>query len=351
MKHAVVSLVLFLLLGLLGCEDQAPPIAPASSASRLMKESLGSTNRDYELIDLGANQGGAYIASEAFGINRLGVVVGFRNGWVEEAFMWEEGHLATLPPLEGEHARAQGINDRNQIVGASVTADGYYHAVLWENGTITDLGTLGGTISAARAINNVGQIVGNARTAEDVYHAALWEKGKVIDLGTLGGARSIAYGINDRGQVVGEAQTSQGFYHAFLWEKGVMIDLGTLGGSVSRALAINNREEIVGYSTRAPRGGTGVLWKGGEMIALTPPEVSSSAYAINQRGQIAAISTYPALHPIIWEHGEITELAPQAGGFTITDINEVGQFVGRAYLPGPAGDALTAVMWSPLVPQ
>ena len=75
--------------------------------------------------------------------------------------------------------------------------------------TITDIGTFGGTSSRANGINNRGQVVGYAYTSGDAtYHAFRTAANQPInpatdDLGTLGGTESAAYAINDIGQVVG----------------------------------------------------------------------------------------------------------------------------------------------------
>ena len=57
----------------------------------------------------------------------------------------------------------------------------------YSGGTMIDLGTLGGTYSYANGINNKGQIVGYSLTASGQDHAFLYSGGKMTDLGTLGG--------------------------------------------------------------------------------------------------------------------------------------------------------------------
>jgi probable HAF family extracellular repeat protein len=198
-------------------------------------------------------------------INNRGQVVGgsdldFAVGGAH-AFLWQRGEMIDLDP-EGELGTlsiATGINDRGQIIGWSwgPTCGCGSQAFFWDNGVLTRL-TLGGASSFPFAINQRRQVVGASETAAGDFHAFLWFKGDIIDLGTLGGSLSEATGINDRGQVIGFSETATGDFHAFLWERGVMTDLGPLAlvGSSFRVGDINNFGQIVGMS-----GGHAVLWQ------------------------------------------------------------------------------------------
>ena len=64
-------------------------------------------------------------------------------------------------------------------------------------------------------------------------------------LGSLRGSNiGRSLGINERGEIVGHLAN-----RAFVWANGTIHDLGTLGGSSSSAVAINDRGEIAGWST------------------------------------------------------------------------------------------------------
>jgi probable HAF family extracellular repeat protein len=114
-----------------------------------------------------------------------------------QGFFWDGGASYPVDHLGGGKSVAADINNKDQVVGGALTADGKTHAFLWtlgpdEKGVIQDLGTLGGDNSFALAINEAGQIVGWAETGEfyneqasvrPVRHAFLWEDGTMYDLG------------------------------------------------------------------------------------------------------------------------------------------------------------------------
>src|SRR5262245_29341250 len=83
------------------------------------------------------------------------------------------------------------------------------------------------------------------------------------NLGTLGGDPTYLTDINLHGQVAGYSKTAadspgQGAMHAFIWDRGTMIDLGALGGPTyySSAWCINDLGQVAGVSERPdPNGG------------------------------------------------------------------------------------------------
>jgi probable HAF family extracellular repeat protein len=143
----------------------------------------------------------------------------------------------------------------------------------WDGGAMYPVNHLGGGKSVAADLNNKDQVVGGALTADGKTHAFLWtlgpdKKGIIKDLGTLGGANSMALAINEAGQVVGWAETGAVYQeqgvppiavrHGFLWDKGRMYDLGTHDNfydfpfkppyPFSEAVAINAAGDLTGNS-------------------------------------------------------------------------------------------------------
>jgi probable HAF family extracellular repeat protein len=213
--------------------------------------------------------------------------------------------------------------------------------------TITDLGSLSNTQFAnATSINDPGQIVGKSAN-----HAFLWENGVMSDLGTLGGNLSAANAINDGGQVVGESTTASGEMHGFLWEHGAMKDLGN-PGETSSAYGINNRGEIVGASFGKNVRGGAVLWKNGgrqSLGDLGPSGSGSTAMAINDQGEIAGVSSGFAsnsggvVRAVIWHRGVIQDIGTLGGRHsTAYALNTRREVVGWA---GIGDQSTNAFLW------
>ena len=85
----------------------------------------------------------------------------------QHGFLWDDGIVTDQGTPGVFFSTAVAINNRTQVVGNADLPDSRYHAVLWENGAVIDLGTLPGDVSSfARDINDRGQIVGESISAE-----------------------------------------------------------------------------------------------------------------------------------------------------------------------------------------
>jgi len=277
-----------------------------------------------------------------------------------EGFLWDRLlGMRSLGTLGGAVSSSRNINNLGQIVGFSQTTDGNERAFSWENGSMSDLGSLAGDAaqSWANAVNNSGQIVGYSETADSGRHGFLWDNGTMTDLGTLGGYGSFARGINDAGQIVGESFTDQGNWHAFHWQNGQMTDLGTLGGNRSEAYDINNDGQAVGYSRLTDgsdyNNSHAVLWESnGQLIDMgTLGSINESkAMALNNSGQAVGYS-YTDMwqqHAFLWDNVDgmidLNSLLPGDSDWayleTAFDINNNGHIVGIGYLEPEEGEEL-----------
>jgi len=318
-----------------------------------------SPAQSYRVTDLGTFPGGTVSQGQA--INDCGDVVGYARfaNFNAHGFLWSprlglQDIGAILP--QTNFSVAQAINSSGVVAGYS-TYD--YppllneHAVLWIDGRIRDLGTFpGSNISEATGINDPGEVVGFS-----VPHAFLWSRHEGMrDLGTLpGGGYSQALAINARGEVVGYSDAAHGNWHGFVWTrfKGMQPLPFLSGDNSASANGINDRGQIVGGSGKGFSREFAVLWDrhdGGdgenldgedfrvESLGALPGQGWSTAFAINDRGQVVGWSGFRAF---LWSRKEgiqdLNNLIPENSGWTLilpTAINARGQITGQGNLNG-----------------
>jgi probable HAF family extracellular repeat protein len=253
------------------------------------------------------------------------------------------GRLVQLHSLGGPGSFATAMNERGDIIGASIDAGDNYRAVVWWHGrrTPTALPVKGST---AGAINDKGHIVGSVPGG-----LFLWRAGSVTYLKRPGVVSFGATFVNERDQVAGTATDRNDASRAFVWQGRRMTMLATPAGMDSRAVGINNRGQVIGVLTR-PGDSTerAVLWQRGRMTELgTLGGAGSTPTAINDRGQVAGTSAVAGSagdHPFLWQRGRMTDLlaGTDATAGRVADLNEAGMMTGAATF-GP-GDS-RPVLW------
>jgi probable HAF family extracellular repeat protein len=243
-------------------------------------------------------------------INDTDSVAGYANVIVTgsvlavHAFVQTSQGFQDLGTLPGHNAsQAFGLNNAGAVVGASVGPNGP-RAVLWDPRTgVRDLGTLPGTTeSKAFDINNSGSVVGSSGKAGSAIAFVWTSQLGMQSIGVLSGdTESVAYGINDPGAVVGYSRGPTGT-HAFLWTKqNGMRALGVLGGGTrSVAQAINQQGIVVGNSQSSlpsqHDGPRAFIWTPtsgirdlNDLIPSSAGVILMQATGINASGQIVAL--------------------------------------------------------------
>lgn len=334
---------------LFGCGGQAAAPTAATPATAFKPLLVVDTAADdgpfYTMTILTASSGWPY----GQGLNNRGLVVGavdaLHTPFFSYAAVWD-GHKATgWEAISTIPTFATAINDAGQIAGYTV---GMYsrQAMLWRGGTATALPAVGGDYGGAISINASGDAVGESSTAgNQASHATLWTNGSAIDLGTLGGGlSSIAWDINDRGDIVGNSTISDDYSisRAVLWKNHVAYDLGTFGGadsSSSSAAAINNRGQIVGLSRTVDGKWSAVLWENGTIrdLGTLAGGTGANANDINNAGQIVGQSDNANLQgrATLWQGDRIIDLNTRVApipGITLNTairINDSGQILAQ----------------------
>ena len=175
----------------------------------------------------------------------------------KHALLWRRGKVpVNLGNLGGEiNNVAFAVNDDEQVVGTSdLSGDNYQHAFLWQKGVMSDLGTLpGDVISVGCGINNRGQVTGVSIDANGNLRAYLWQNGVMTDLNTLIPANSPLYllhgfQINSAGEIAGFGATSSGEVHAYL---AIPVNFGGGAGNASALAAGSGAAAKVVLSEKA----------------------------------------------------------------------------------------------------
>ena len=303
-----------------------------------------------------------------------------------------------LGTLGGASSRAYALNDHGDIVGASQTASGEWHAFVWKDGVMRDLG-LPYPSSKAQAITNSGVIsgVGSSRAGGERSRVFRWDAGTLTELGSvyeydgpdirvvgmtgrdvlatfetsmsrfystiwlngvkrnLGGLESsnstaLATAMNSNGQVVGASLMAgpavRDIYHAFLWQNGTMRDLGVLRHfecaetpgrdcGDSWATDVNSAGDVIGHST-----GHAVLWPR-DGAPIRDLGAGWRPVAINDAGEVAG---YDASGARFYRQGVTTRLESLNGQIVVTDLNDRSMLIGTSQ--GDYGRAHVFV-WQP----
>jgi len=239
----------------------------------------------YQTVDLGIT--GASI--DVAGVNDARQVVGTYNNPGQQAYIWQDGQVTDLGTLGGQ-TTAAAINAKGHVVGTTQLADGTSVPFIWQNGVMRQLD--GTTQGYALDINDRDQVVGYS-VSESGVSGFLWDAGSLTILGDQVGT-TMPSAVNNGGQVTGYIDGQDGTVRAFVWERGRTRKLSSrlfnLQMPIDQAFDINDAGQVVGTSydgttTRL------VLWDHGTMIevraeTLWDGPAETGPAAINARGEV-----------------------------------------------------------------
>ena len=300
----------------------------------------------YSVTDIGTLGGST---SQAIAVNNAGVVTGTSDSpgnTDSHVFLWTSpGGIKDLGTLGGSSAVATAINSAGNVVGYSLLSNNVTHAFLYTSaGGLQDLGSIIGPsgFSGANGIDDKNRIVGYSSTATNQNgDAAIWIGSTILDLGLDGATSSVANAVNAKSQVVGAGAS------AFLWTKAHSFkNLASLvNGDFTNARAANNHGMVVGYDIGSfPPFPTAVVWTATGIQSIgNLGDDYSDARGVNQCQVIgdSILSDTTTEHAFIWTAAggiqDLNNLIPAGSGWSLTvafGINASGQIVGQGTIKG-----------------
>lgn len=302
----------------------------------------------WTVLDLGPANGNLRL-------NNAGQVVGSYNTGVQNSGNWTSfvtgpngANRVNISPLDGSDVLAVDINDAGQFVAqssasATTPQTGYPYATATYGSLLQALPATS-YLYGAGAINQLGQVVGYNVATSSMFLTGpngqgltpltvgngnssprdLNSSGQVLYIDQAGGVfitgpngqgssrvtpsvpvdYMSGYALNDAGQVVGSLRRGgDNLPRAFVTgANGVgVVELGNLGAQYSEALGVNKLGQVVGMLDTPVSGGgshafiTGPNGTGIRDLSLEvklPVGYLTSAYAINDKGQVAAFDYY-----------------------------------------------------------
>lgn len=256
-----------------------------------------------------------------------------------------------LGTLGGDTSLAHDLNESNQVVGGSITADFASHAFLWEDGQMIDLGLSPNSTTLAYGINNAEIIVGQTRVNGDTIRAVDWVDRQSLDHLHPDANSQFSRKVNNAGLTAGYAsiinQQSQLTFRAYIFDGVNYQWLPTGPMNNSWAEDINNNNIVVGFLRNEDNKIQAAYFQNETYQLLTPLSAErSSAHGINDVFQIAGQSDNAASHAraVLWYRNQIQQLGTLSGDTSIAyDVNDAGQVVGVATL---ADDSTRAFIYT-----
>lgn len=221
---------------------------------------------------------------------------------------------------------ALDINKNGLVVGSS-SYDTGMHMCYWDASGVHDLHYGLGTTLSPMAVNSAGTVT----TLLRVWSNETWSKLPTLIAPPYGTGE--LYDINQAGNIVGAATINTSMvYHACLWNSTGAHDLGVLPSQTSStAYGLNDNGQIVGIS-----GNKAFIWQNNVMSPIDGVPsgyFSSSAWRINNLGQVIGSCTEATQWgarnvAFTWQNHNWAKLGIGSWETFAKDMNDAGQIVG-----------------------
>lgn len=229
----------------------------------------------------------------AYGVNRLGVVVGAyqKPDGTWHGFMLSGGDFSSFDFPGAQDTVALGINDSDQIVGWYDTGQGFLTFGFFTDGEVfTSIQYSDKLITEAHAINNAGEIVGQAGDTQNQLAFELSD-GDFTTVRPPDGKTNYygwATGINNLEEVVGHVVLYGDNKEGFRYKRPGRYQYILYPGAASTEVdGLNNLRILVGYYAYNNSAWYGFATINGRFLSLTYPGATYTVcYGINARGQI-----------------------------------------------------------------
>ena len=283
--------------------------------------------------------------TETFGINSRGVMVGdyVANG-VSHGLVLDHGRMITVDIPGATGGGLAAINESGAIVGAFTGADGNFHSYTILGDRITRYDYPGATATIFNYINDDGDIVGTYASS-GATHGFLLSGGKATPLDYPNATLTIAYAIGPHGDIVGRYRDSAGTTHGFIYSGGKYTTLDIPGSTFTRILGINAFGDLTGGYTAGGVNHAFLMTNPAASYTVTDLGVlpggsfSQASGGNTNTGLItgAADVADGSFHAVLWQYGQLTDLASQGPNSFGIGVNDAGVVAGEA----ETGDADT----------
>jgi len=287
--------------------------------------------------------------SSAADINAAGAVVGsYPVGGTTHGFVNRGQGLVKLGAL-GSSSGAVAVNDRGEVLGNWVGADGRFRGFIYSCGSQRNIGFIG-TGSIYSDLNNAGYAIATSYSNSDPSGYLRAPNGSVRAIGHLPVEHPITqvFALNNRNQVAGKSgplEFPEQPYRAVIWTNGKLHDLGDFGLTPNSANAINDRGQATGFAsvnTGGPHDRSAYLYSNGRLLNIddsgAPGQTYSEGTGINNHGHI--VGSHQDLQGFVWRGKRMQSLNTLVDprlGWNINGpeaINDAGQIAATAIRAG-----------------